>query len=145
MKTKSILLTAIIFLISLSFLSAKSSLSEIQKQKAEINYLEGLKSDNEGLRGSSAYFLGEINSSDAIIPLMHVLRNDESECVRTMAALSLIKLNDARGIHLVKNEIKFNDFEKVREICQKFYSGYLKEKNSEDLKFEVERFASVIE
>ena len=66
MKTKSILLTAIIFLISLSILSAKSSLSENQKQKAEINYLEGLKSDNEGLRGSSAYFLGEINSSDAI-------------------------------------------------------------------------------
>ena len=130
---------------SLSTISAKTPLSDEAKSKTEINYLAGLESDNEGLRGSSAYFLGEINSTKAVIPLMRILRNDESECVRTVAALSLIKLKDARGVHLVKKEINFNDSEKVRDRCERFYAAFLFDEQSKKIESDIKQFVSVFD
>ncbi|MBL1214411.1 MAG: hypothetical protein HND52_13720 [Ignavibacteriae bacterium] len=141
MKTKSYLIFA--FLFSLSILSAKTPLTDEAKSIAELNYLAGLESDNEGLRGSSAYFLGEINSSKAVIPLMRLLRNDESECVRTVAALSLIKLKDARGVYLVKKAIEFNDSEKVRDRCERFYAAFLLDERAKKIESDIEQFAGV--
>ena len=145
MNSNKIFFTAFLILFSLSIISAKNQLTPEQKEKAEINYLAGLNSDNEGLRVSSAYFLGEIKSSKAVIPLMKMLRNDKSESARTVAALSLIKLGDARGIHLVKKAIEFNDFEKVRCRCAKFYSGYLCEKNPQKAEEAAQRIVSVFD
>jgi HEAT repeat protein len=144
MKSNTILLTALILLTAISIAAAKNKLTPEAKIKAEINYLEGLKSENEGLRVSSAYFLGEINSSKAVIPLMNLLRNDKSEPVRIVAALSLIKLEDARGVHLVKRSIEFNDFEKVRERCERFYAGYLTEQKSKTAENDAVRVADLL-
>ncbi len=145
MSFNKIFFTALLILISISLTSAKNQLTPEAKATAETNYLAGLNSENEGLRVSSAYFLGEINSSKAVIPLMKMLRNDESESARTVAALSLIKLGDARGIHLVKKAIEFNDFEKVRCRCAKFYSGYLCEKNPQKVEEAAQRIVSVFD
>ena len=145
MSINKIFLTAFLILIAVSLTSAKNKLTPEAKAKAETNYLAGLNSENEGLRVSSAYFLGEINSSKAVIPLMKMLRNDESESARTVAALSLIKLGDARGVYLVKKAIEFNDFEKVRCRCAKFYSGYLCEKNPEIIDAAAQRIVSVFD
>lgn len=145
MSFNKIFFTVLLILISISITSAKNQLTPEAKATAEINYLAGLNSENEGLRVSSAYFLGEINSSKAVVPLMKMLRNDESESARTVAALSLIKLGDARGIHLVKKAIEFNDFEKVRCRCAKFYSGYLCEKNPQIVEEAAQRIVSVFD
>lgn len=91
----------------------------------EKSYLSGFFSDNLGLRISSAYFLGEIKSSMAVIPLMEMLRNSESEEERLIAALSLTKIGDERGIYLLKYQSEFSDCERVRCMCEKFYNAYL--------------------
>jgi len=91
----------------------------------EQNLLEGLKSDNLGLKCSCAFMLGEIKSEKAVIPLMKILRDGEQDCVRLMAALSLMKIDNPRGLYMVKSEAKFNDSERVRKMCGRFYNAYL--------------------
>jgi RNase P/RNase MRP subunit POP5 len=91
----------------------------------EANYLEGLKSDNSGLRASCAYFLGEMKSEKAVLPLMKMLRSEKDGCNRQMAALSLIKIGDPRGVFLVKRTAIYDDCPKVRAMCERFYNAFL--------------------
>ncbi len=92
--------------------------------------LTGINSDNYGLRTSSAYLLGELNILEAVIPLMRMLRNEIHDEARIMAALSLYKLADSRGIFAIKQAIRFDDSERVRRICEKLYAAYVSEMNS---------------
>ncbi len=95
------------------------------RETIEQNYIEGINSDNTGLKVSSAYFLGEMKSDKAVIPLMKILREDNCDGARLAAALALIKIGDARGVYLVKRSIDFNDCEKVRKMARHLYSAYL--------------------
>lgn len=97
----------------------------IPTELIEENYLVGISSTNQGLKVSSAYFLGEMKSSKAVIPLMKILREDKSESARLASALALVKIGDARGIFIVKRTIDFNDHEKVRKLAKHLYSAYL--------------------
>jgi hypothetical protein len=42
-----------------------------------------------------------------------------------MAALALYKIGDARGLYAIKQAIRFDDSERVRNLCTKFYKAYL--------------------
>jgi HEAT repeat protein len=90
----------------------------------ERNYLEGLSSSNNGLKLSSAYYLGELKSEKAVIPLMEMLRNSSNSSARIMAALSLIKIGNPRGIHMVKREAEFSEDSRVRDLCNRFIKAY---------------------
>jgi hypothetical protein len=95
-----------------------------QYARAEENLLIGLQSDNEGLREGSAYMLGELQSSRAVIPLMALLRNGESESSRIVAALALTRIGDARGVYAVKRATKFDPSERVQQKCAFFVNEY---------------------
>ena len=95
------------------------------------NLLNGINSENQGLRVSSAYFLGELKSDKAVIPLMKILKSDENEESRIMAALSLIKIGDLRGIYAVKQAIKYDQSERVNKLCLNFYRDYMSPKQLE--------------
>ncbi|MCF8267596.1 MAG: hypothetical protein K9I69_05890 [Ignavibacteriales bacterium] len=94
-------------------------------QSYEDNLLNGLRSDNHGLILSCAYQLGELKSTKAVLDLMHMLRNAESCDMRVIAALSLIKIGEPRGVYLVGREAQFNDSDRVCNFCDKFYRSYL--------------------
>lgn len=89
------------------------------------NLINGVNSGNQGLRMSSTYFLGEMKSDEAVIPLMRILKSDENEEERIMAALSLSKIGDSRGIFAIKQAITFDNSERVKKLCSIFYQGYL--------------------
>ncbi|MBN1299617.1 MAG: HEAT repeat domain-containing protein [Melioribacteraceae bacterium] len=99
--------------------------SNLPYDLVEENLLVGLKSDNYGLHLSSAFMLGEIKSERAIIPLTQMLRMSQDEKTRLVAALSLIKIGTDRSIYVVKDAIRFNDFEKVSKMCAKLYNGHI--------------------
>jgi HEAT repeat protein len=135
MKPYTILL-AVIFLIISSSASIYSQdsikvLPKINKKSIVKNYLEGMNSKNEGLRISSAYYLGERKSSQAVIPLMDMLHMDKSPSARIMAALSLFKIGDERGIYALKEAITFDKSEWVRNMCKVFYQMYLTNEKTE--------------
>ncbi len=95
-------------------------------KQAELNYIHGVESDNAGLRVSATYFLGEMQSEAAVIPLLRVLKNCTDEECRIAAALALVKIGDARGVYAVKKAAEFDDSKRVRDLCWKFYMSTVK-------------------
>lgn len=85
----------------------------------------GINSDNLGLKTSSAFMLGELRCNIAVIPLLKMLKNEEREDARIVAALALQKIGDARGIFAIKQAIRFDSSERVRRLCLNFYYAYL--------------------
>jgi len=128
---KSKLLVILILLFSVASFGLAPGLNKFannnQKEKAIENLLVGLNSNNEGLQSSSAFFLGEYNSTEAVIPLMKILKNSAQEELRIQAALALFKIGDSRGIYAIKKAISFDKSKRVRDICSKFYNAYLSE------------------
>ncbi len=96
----------------------------------ELNRLIGLSEDNEGLRVSAAFNLGEMKSQKAVIPLMKLLKDGKTDEEKIIAALSLIKIGDPQGVFLVSRAAQFQESARVRRVCEKFYNGYLIQKAS---------------
>lgn len=90
-------------------------------EKLQFNLLKALESDNEGLKFSSAYALGEMKSSAAIDLLTRMLRSHKDENYRIMAALSLTKIGTEQALFMVKRVGKFTDNKKLAAFCEKFH------------------------
>ncbi|MDZ7625698.1 MAG: HEAT repeat domain-containing protein [Ignavibacteriaceae bacterium] len=111
-----------------------TDISANPKVKAKItdntvaSLMEGLNSENLGLKSSSAYMIGELQLSKALIPLLKILHEDENEEMRIAAALALYKIGSPIAIQAVKQSIRFDDSERVSKLCANFYSEYLKSK-----------------
>ena len=99
--------------------------SKSEYSKIENNLLEGIDSENQGLKLSSAYFLGEIQSDKAIIPLLEILHNSDEYSAKQVAALALYKINSARGMFAIKQAIKFEENAQTRRICKILYNQHL--------------------
>jgi len=132
MKTKIFLNCLLVISISISsFGFIKQIPAKVHNYNRDLvieNLLNGVNSGNHGLRMSSAYFLGEIKADEAVIPLMKILKNDQNEEARIMAALSLLKIGDSRGLFAIKRTIQFDDSERVKKMCSIFYQDYISNK-----------------
>lgn len=132
MKTRIILSCFLVVIISISsfgFIAlVPAKKSNVNRDLVITNLLNGINSGNQGLRMSSAYFLGEFKSDEAVIPLMKILKSDDNEESRIMSALSLLKIGDSRGIFAIKQAIQFDESERVRKMCSIFYQDYLTHK-----------------
>jgi len=121
-KLYNLILLALIF----AFTSAVFASSDKKKTEAvEDNLIAGLQSDNLGLKTSAAYYLGEYKSSKSVIALLKVLKNGETEEERISAAVALSKINTELARFAVKRRAKFDDSERVRNLCQRFYQESL--------------------
>lgn len=127
----------ILFAVSLSLLLSFQILpQEIADQNISAKeacvktLLEGLNSDNRGLQAGCTYMLGELCCNRSVIALLDVLHNNPSEELRILAALSLYKIGDSRGIYAIKQSIKFDESDRVKRICQKFYGVYMQKESS---------------
>ena len=134
-----------IILILVFFSGIPSSLAKDGDKKNEVSestvasLLLGLNSDNIGLKCSSAYMLGELKVSSAVVPLMRVLHNDENEKVRISAMLALYKIGTPMSINAVKQAIKFDDSKRVSTLANKFYDDFLREELSKTNKQTTEK------
>ena len=104
---------------------ASTKVTEEKYRQIEDNLLVGINSENVGLQISCAYFLGEMQSDRALIPLLKMLKSGETEEQRIIAALSLAKLKSDRGLFAVKRGIEFDDSKRVQRLCEIFYNDYL--------------------
>ena len=81
MKTTKLLIA--VFLVSAMSAYAEGISNSVKTTNSntsviEANLLAGLDSGNKGLSVSSAYYLGEMRSRTAVIPLMHQLRSSKN-------------------------------------------------------------------
>jgi hypothetical protein len=96
---------------------------QINENQIFENLLVGAQSCNKGLCGSCVYLMGEMRSQKSVIPLLSLLHNAECEEIRILAALSLCKIGDARGIYGVKRAAIFDESERVKRLCSQFYKA----------------------
>jgi hypothetical protein len=96
----------------------------------EDNLLNGVKSDNVGLQTSCAYYLGEMKSDLALIPLLRLARKGKSEEARIIAGLSLYKIESHIGLHILKGRAVNDESELVRKVFDRLYKKYLSNKYS---------------
>ncbi|NWG28980.1 MAG: HEAT repeat domain-containing protein [Ignavibacteriaceae bacterium] len=101
-------------------------------QNTVASLIEGLNSQNLGLKSSSAYVIGELQLSEAVIPLLKILHQDKNEEMRIAAALALYKIGSPIAIHAVKQAIRFDESERVSKLCASFYSEFQKNKFSDE-------------
>lgn len=128
---------SIIFLLLLvSSFTFASDKNKSQASAIEQNLLTGINSENRGLRLSSAYFLGEIKSNKAIIPLLAMLHNSEDCSAKQVAALALYKINSERGMYAIKEAIKFEEHSQTRKICKILYNQHLLRERAGEIEVE---------
>ena len=129
MKTRIIVICFLIVTLSITsfgfVVPVPAKKNNVNRDIVITNLMNGINSGNQGLRMSSAFFLGEFKSDEAVIPLMKILKSDDNEESRIMSALSLLKIGDSRGIFAIKQAIQFDESERVRKMCSKFYQDYL--------------------
>ncbi len=129
MKSRMVLLVGFLLLTLFSnfCLPQEKQDDKISSKKHQISksLIMGIESENHGLKTSAIYFAGEYCCDRAVIPLLKVLHSDTSECARIVAALSLYKIGDERGLFAIKQASKFDDSKRVRRLCDKFYTAYI--------------------
>jgi HEAT repeat protein len=129
MKKITVILASLILLAAFSTLAAGADRCEgISKEKyaaAVENLLIGLGSDNTGLKSGCAFMLGELKATEAVVPLMAVLKSDACEECRTVAALALCRIGDERGSYAVKRAVRFDESSHVQQKCAWFYEQYV--------------------
>lgn len=115
----------LLFLVLAAFSTDGSNKNGDKKDECIFaSLMNGLESDNFGLRTSAAYLLGEFRCDRAVILLMRMLKSEEREEARIVAALALLKIGDQRGIFAIKQAIRFDGNERVRRQCEKFFAAY---------------------
>lgn len=98
----------------------------------EDNLLTGVKSKNSGLQTSCAYFLGEMNSSKAMIPLLILATTGDTEEARIIAGLSLYKIHSKIGMYRLNGLSKSDESELVRRVFDRIYNKYVSDNYSFD-------------
>jgi len=128
MKRRTVLFTFFL-LVAFSFLTYAQTvvptLTSAKKDCIKKSLLLGMESENLGLQSCAAYMLGEFCCDEAVVPLLKILHNSPYEELRIMAALSLYKIGDSRGIFAIKQAIKYDESKRVRKLCNNFYRAYL--------------------
>jgi hypothetical protein len=98
--------------------------SEEKYDHIETNLLIGIKTNNTGLQTSCAYFLGEMKSDRAMIPLLKLVTKGKTEEVRIIAALSLYKIHSKIGMYRIKQLIKSENSELANNVFKRIYNVY---------------------
>jgi hypothetical protein len=137
---RSILLFAVslFLLLSIQILPQETADQNSSEMEACFKTLQqGLGSNNLGLQAGCTYMVGELSCQRSVICLMKLLHNSSSEELRILAALSLYKIGDSRGIYAVKQSIKFDESKRVQRMCGIFYKAYMQKKSIGDIEVAV--------
>jgi HEAT repeat protein len=129
MKSKTVLFAvSLILILSFQIFPQEIANQKIPAKEACIKtLLGGINTENQGLQAGCAYMLGELSCDRGVVTLLDILHNNKSEELRILAALSLYKIGDSRGIYAIKQAIRFDNSERVSRLCETFYKAYLQE------------------
>jgi hypothetical protein len=139
---RSLMFVLVSLLLLPAGLAQEVGFSPDKKSVVVDNLTIGIKSANRGLNISSVRVLydlideGYMNGDDAdkaMIPLLRLLDNGETDEVRIAAALALFKLGNSIGIYKLRGVAVFDDNEKLGTICKNLYYSYHKLNGTEYL------------
>ena len=103
-----------------------NSIKEITNQQYALeNLFDGIKSNNNGVKRSSIYFVGKYRISEAEELLIEQLESEPNPSNRILIALVLYKLGSNDGLEAVKNLAAKDNNIKVRIMSTHIYNEYL--------------------
>jgi hypothetical protein len=124
-RSKLLFAVSLILILSFPILPQETAVRNSSEMQACFETLQqGLNSDNVGLKAGCAYMVGELRCQRSVITLLQMLHSCPSEELRILAALSLYKIGDSRGIFAIKQAIKFDESKRVQRMCEIFYKAY---------------------
>lgn len=117
---------SLIFVATVGELTAQpNSIKNITDNKYALeNLLEGIKSDNNGVKRSSIYFAGKYRIAEAEETLIEQLKKEQTPENRILIALVLYKLQSEEGLLAVKNMAVSDTDEEVRRMSTHIYNEY---------------------
>ena len=129
-------ITVFFALLVVQALSAQvTKFPENNKSVIVDNLIVGIKSENTGLHTSAALvmytlisesYLESDDASEAMIPLLKLLKNGNTDEERIAAAIALFQLGNPIGIYQLRGVAVFDDNERVATICKNLYYSYHK-------------------
>ena len=79
--------------------------------------ISALKAENIGWRVDAARLLGEASETEAVKPLIDVLKNDDNSSARISAAVALAKIGDVTALNALKKAAKYDRNQTVRTVA----------------------------
>jgi len=116
----SIVFMALVFT-AVGLAKEKTKIVTVITENTVESLLNGINSENVGLKTSAVSVSGKIKETKAVIPLMRLLKSSDDERVRIQAAVSLHEIGDARGMYAIQRAIRFDSSERVKRICKLLY------------------------
>ncbi|MGA8265561.1 MAG: hypothetical protein WB779_14050 [Ignavibacteriaceae bacterium] len=112
----------------------KNGVEKTYDKEAIVENLKvGLTSDNYGIRVSSAYVLGQLlccdfiaadDASETIIPLLKIMKSEETDEARIVAALALYQLKSDRGAMILGYAARNDDSKRFSKFSDILYREY---------------------
>ena len=118
---------SILFVATIGELTAQTnSIKDITSVKYALdNLLDGIKSENDGVKRSSIYFVGHYRIAEAEEALIEQLKKEQNPSNRILIALVLFELVSEDGLLEVKKLASNDDNQKVRRMSTHIYNEFL--------------------
>ncbi len=116
------LLVLTFFLVSNSLLAQTESEQLIELPDiAKANILNGIQSDNYGLKMSSIYLAGKYKINDVSKELVKEMKVSDNEEVCQMVVWSLYQIGDESCCNEMRTIIENHPSEKIKSFCESMY------------------------
>jgi len=128
MKAYKRFLTVVLFAAVLngSVYSQSNSIKDITAHKYALeNLIDGIHSENDGVRRNSIYFAGYYKIVETEDALIDQLKKEKDPSTRILIALVLYELGSEEGLLEVKNLSENDKDAKVRRMTFQIYNEYL--------------------
>jgi hypothetical protein len=126
--SKSMLVAVGLFaLLFTTVLNAQKTItkSELKQKRMIGNLVNGINSDNEGLKRSAIYYAGKYKVDEAVDALVEQLENETSTENKYLISLSLYLIGDDKGIEAVKRVAAFDNDPRAKRLAAAVYYEYL--------------------
>jgi HEAT repeat protein len=137
-RTKLLVAALSLFIVAaMGRLSAQTnSISEITNNKYALqNLLDGIQSDNNGVKRTSIYYVGKYRIKEAGSVLLNQLLHESNPSNRILIALVLYELGSEEGLLEIKKLAKSDTDENVRRMSTHIYYEYISYDKDRDLAY----------
>ena len=121
MKTMCVIL-AVVLGVTFGFATpSEDDNNNVNWTKAEQNYIQALKSDNNGVKVSAATYIRKYNLTGAVEELKTLLAKENADNVKMSGALALISIGGDEGRTAIEKALATEE----NEIVTEFYKSIL--------------------
>lgn len=126
---KRFVFCACLLFVAGAFATAQEAPDPVHKVSHRVvaTLMEGLSSENAGVRRSCALMLGQLRYGRARITLMAILRGGNDVRLRCAAAWALCRIGDPSGLMLVKSMAERDGDAGMRAVCAWYYRQAVEE------------------